>query len=231
MSKSQRDHEGKQSSRRVGNDDDPKGLSKKSDSLEKYKESDPRLKGYQKWLSFLKPRAVLGFDKIPRDSVPTMSGKYRGISLCFEKLQGWALPLQLLQDVENNYDLTLQLSLSLFHIKSKTFFGSTWMGSPIPLSDSQIDIISNVIDIDYGEILYIMSRLTDPSCVAVVEIVVSKIDKRNQVLVDQHGYGYYIPVSFYNIVFLQLRMDHAHLVCSQYSRTAFGLSVQPAIGE
>lgn len=192
MSKSQRrdshrDHEVKLYNQQAGNSDIPKSKKSDSQALEKHRKSDPKLKSYQKWLSFLKPRAVLGFDKIPRDNVPTMSGKYRGLSLCFEKLQGWALPLQLLQDIENNYELTLQLSLSLFHIKSKTFFGSTWMGSAIPLSDAQIDVISNVIDIDYGEILYIMSRLTDPSCVAVVEIVVSKIDKRNQVLVDQHG--------------------------------------------
>lgn len=189
-SKAQREsREGKPSGRQSRRDESFDNHDKKfhPPSFEKSKESDLEVKSYQKWLSFLKPRSVLGFDKLPRDIVPIMSGKCRGLALCFEKLQGWTLPIQLLQDADRNYDLTVQLSLSLFHIKSKTFFGSTWMGSPIPLSDNQIDVLSNVVDIDYNEILYIMSRLTDPSCVAVVEVVVSKIDKQNQVLIDQHG--------------------------------------------
>ena len=191
MSKAQREtREGKGTGRSKNSDAlDVRPAPKKfeSPSFDKLRVVDNDVRTYQKWLSFFKPRAVLGFDKIPRDCVPIMSGKCRALSLCFERLQGWTLPLHLLQDISRDYDLTLQLSLSLFHIKSKTFFGSTWMGSPIPLLESQIDVISNAIDVDYTEVLYVTSRLTDPSCVAVVEVVVSKIEKRSQILVEQHG--------------------------------------------
>lgn len=153
------------------------------------KANDTQYLRYQKWLSFMKPRLVLGFDKIPRPNLPTMSSKYRGLALCFEKLQGWTIPVHLLQDLDlRDYEIILQFSLSLFHLKSKTFFGSTWMGSSIPLSDPNgKTVLPDVIDISYPEIIYLITRLTDPSCVAVVEIVVSKIDKSKKILMNQFG--------------------------------------------
>lgn len=153
------------------------------------KANDPQYLRYQKWLSFMKPRLVLGFDKIPRPKLPNMSSKYRGLALCFEKLQGWTIPVHLLQDLDlRDYEIILQLSLSLFHLKSNTFFGSTWMGSSVQLSDTNgKTVLPDVIDISYPEIIYLITRLTDPSCVAVVEIVVSKIDKNKKILMSQFG--------------------------------------------
>jgi hypothetical protein len=158
------------------------------------KSSDPHFLRYQKWLSFMKPRVVLGFEKIPRHLLPTMSQRFRGLALCFEKLQGWTVPVHLLQDMDlRNYDITLQLTLSLFHLRSRTFFGSSWMGSPVSLSDSGRDVLPDVIDINYLEIIYMFSRLTDPSCVAVVEIVVSKTDKYKKILLNQYGFVTLLP--------------------------------------
>jgi hypothetical protein len=153
------------------------------------KSSDPHFLRFQKWLSFMKPRVVLGFEKIPRHLLPAMSQRSRGLALCFEKLQGWTVPVHLLQDMDlHDYDITLQLSLSLFHLRSRTFFGSSWMGSPVSLSDSGKDVLPDVLDINYLEIIYMFSRITDPSCVAAVEIVVSKTDKYKKILLHQYGF-------------------------------------------
>ena len=147
-------------------------------------------KPYQKWLSFAKPRMVLGFDRIPKDIQPDASSKPRGLALCFEKVQGWAIPNQLLEDMDvKGYEVSVQLSLSMFHTLSGTFFGSTWMGASIPLLGSERDSLAAaaVVDFDYNDLLYMISRLQDKTCVAVIEIVASTIDKKNDVLVSQHG--------------------------------------------
>lgn len=149
-------------------------------------------KKYQKWLAFVKPRIVLGFDRISKEIQPDLSSKPRGLALCFEKVQGWTIPNQLLEDMDiKGYEVSVQLSLSMFHTLSRTFFGSTWMGAPIPLLESDRDTESHatVVDFDYNELLYMISRLEDKTCVAVIEIVASTIDKKSDVLISQHGYS------------------------------------------
>ena len=47
--------------------------------------------------------------------------------------------------------------------------------------------IPDVIDFDYNEIVYILSRLTDPACVGIIEVVVSKMQRGKNVTVSQHG--------------------------------------------
>jgi hypothetical protein len=169
-------------------DENERKVSGQGKSERTLKVADPQYLRYQKWISFMKPRVVLGFEKIPRHLLPIMSQRSRGLALCFEKLQGWTVPVHLLQDLDvNDYDITLQLSLSLFHLRSRTFFGSSWIGTPVSLCDSGKDVLPDVIDISYPDIVYLISRLTDPSCVAVVEIIVSKTDKVKKILMSQFG--------------------------------------------
>lgn len=151
-------------------------------------------KSYQKWLAFAKPRMVLGFDRLPKEVQPDVSTKPRGLALCFEKVQGWTIPNQLLEDMDvKGYEVSVQLSLSMYHTLSGTFFGSTWMGAAIPLLETEKDQLAAaaaaaaVVDFEYNDLLYMISRLQDKTCVAVIEIVASTIDKKNDVLVSQHG--------------------------------------------
>jgi hypothetical protein len=151
-----------------------------------------------KWLTFSKPKVVSGFDNFAPGDVPIMSGKVRGISLCLERIVGWIIPFSQFKNVNPKEDeFTIQLSFSLFHFKSKSFFGSTWMGAPVILSDSH-DMLPVVIDVDYNEVIYLLSRLTDPSCFGVVEIVVSKVNKDRQLVSAQYGYRqkniYYLEI-------------------------------------
>ena len=128
-----------------------------------------------------------GFDHLNANELPLMSAKPRGISLTLEKIIGWIIPFSQFKNINSNEDdFTVQLSFSLFHFNSKSFFGSTWMGAPVSLSDGQ-DRLPVVIDIDYNEIIYLISRLTDPSCVGVAEIVVSRVNKRQNIVSAQYG--------------------------------------------
>ena len=105
-----------------------------------------------------------------------------------EKVQGWTIPNQLLEDMDvKGYQVSVQLSLSMFHTQSCSFFGSTWMGAPIQLGEADKDSLADVVDFNYNDLLYMISRLQDKTCVAVIEIVASTVDKKSDVLVSQHG--------------------------------------------
>lgn len=150
---------------------------------------DDDFKRFQRWLSFTRPRIVLGFDRVlSHEAPPIMSRKLHGLALSFSSLHGWSLPAQLLREVDTgDFYISVRLSLSLCHMSSRTFFGSTWLGSPVHLGEGRHDDIPDVIDFDYKEIVYILSRLTDPSCVGIVEVVASKVQKGKNVTVSQHG--------------------------------------------
>lgn len=128
-----------------------------------------------RWLSFAKPKLILGFEHLSPAYVPSMGSRKNGVSVCFDKITCWRPPRQLLADLDaGGFEVSVQLSLSLFHLSSGTFFGSTWMGESHLLGGDGRDKLPELIDFDYPEVVYFVSRITDPSCVAVVEIVASK---------------------------------------------------------
>jgi hypothetical protein len=61
------------------------------------------------------------------------------------------------------------------------------MGTPVELGDGSKEPLLDIIDIDYKEIAYIISKITDPKCVLVIEFVVSKINPKNQLNIAQYG--------------------------------------------
>jgi hypothetical protein len=179
-------------------DDNRRGESKVSDNrksefketyFEKRSLKDEESRRNLKWISFSKPRIVFGFDHLTAIDIPLMSAKKRGISMCFEKISGWHVPPQIYQDLEmglNNYEFFVQLSLSMFHMNSSSFFGSTWMGRSVPLGNGD-DELPDLIDLEYNEILYLVSRIADPGCIGVVEIVVSRVSTKKKLVTAQYG--------------------------------------------
>ena len=163
----------------------------KGHARDKNSSKDDESRRNLKWVSFSKPRMVFGFDHLGSSNVPIMSGKTRGISMCFEKISGWHVPPQIYQDLGfglNNFEFSVQLSLSMFHLTSSSFFGSTWMGRSVPLGNENEEI-PDLIDLEYNEIVYLISRLADPSCIGVVEIVISKISTQKKLVTAQYGYA------------------------------------------
>jgi hypothetical protein len=143
-----------------------------------------------RWTSFAKPKKILGFDLLAPAYVPSMSTKTKGYSIGFERVLGFPIPSSILMDVDQgDYDIDVQLSLSLFHHGSVSFFGSTWMGHPIPLTTGSKSLPREV-DFDCNDLVYFMSRINDPSCVGVVEIVVSKKDIGSDVVAATYGCGW-----------------------------------------
>lgn len=147
---------------------------------------DEDLRRELRWISYAKPKTLLGFDHLGPAYLPSMSLKPKGYSICFDRVGGWSPPSQLIREVRNNNcELSLQLSLSFFHTTSKTFFGSTWMGQEVHVGDS-----TDVIDFDYSDIVYLISRINDPTCIGVVEIVASLVDTKKYITIGQYGCGW-----------------------------------------
>jgi hypothetical protein len=68
---------------------------------------------------------------------PAMSFNAVGLAVCFEKVSGWRVPDPAMRMVqEHKYELEASLSLSLFHVPSKKFFGTQWMGRRIAVNAS-----------------------------------------------------------------------------------------------
>lgn len=181
--------EGGNSKRNEGKSSNEKRRQKAGPNAERRSSKDEESRRNLKWISFAKPRMVFGFDHLGSNNVPIMSGKTRGISMCFEKISGWHIPPQICQDLGlrlNNFEFSVQLSLSMFHLSSSSFFGSTWMGRSVPLEGDD-DELPDLIDLEYNEIVYLISRLADPSCVGVVEIVVSKTSTVKKLVTAQYG--------------------------------------------
>jgi len=145
---------------------------------------------FLRWTSFTKPKLVLGFDLLSPAWVPSMGNKTKGYSIAFERVLGFPVPNSLLSDVDQGgFEVSVQLSLSLFHMNSVSFFGSTWMGAPVLLTKGGKQLPREV-DFDCNELVYLMSRITDPTCLGIVEVVMSKRQISTDVVVAQYGCGW-----------------------------------------
>jgi len=153
-------------------------------------EKDDEERRFLRWASFTKPKLVLGFDLLSPAWVPSMGNKTKGYSIAFERVLGFPVPNSLLSDVDQGgFEVSVQLSLSLFHMNSVSFFGSTWMGAPVLLTKGSKQLPREV-DFDCSEIVYLMSRITDPTCLGIVEVVMSKKQISTGVVVAQYGCGW-----------------------------------------
>jgi hypothetical protein len=140
-----------------------------------------------KWVSFTRAKVAFGFQHLSAAYVPTMLENPMGHCICLEKVSGWTVPPSVLKEFgKGDYEITAHLSLSMFHLSSSTFFGSTWMGPPVSLGRGNVDMATK-IDFEYNDIIYMISRITDPTCVAILEIVVSKFDVRKNLVAAQFG--------------------------------------------
>ena len=141
-----------------------------------------------RWMAFSRQHSAFGFEKLSDADLPQMSQKAHGITACFEKIQGWKVPKSLLKDLgEGKFEVNMRLSLSLFHMKSSTFFGTTWSSAPCPLNELKT---SDTMDVPCMDIIYMISRIIDPTCVGIVEIVATKINKTTKLETARYGCGW-----------------------------------------
>jgi len=182
-----------------GFDDSPDSEAKKgrltviTDMASEYKvqdvdQSKEYIRRNAKWYMITKPNNVLGFDPLQSAPLPIVGPRARGICLCLEKIVGWKLPIHQFPKINSVEEIfVVQLSFSLFHFQSKSFFGTTWIGSQINLTEGQ-ESLPAIIDVDYNDLVYLMTRVTDPSCIGIVEIIISQFNTKKNVKISQFGF-------------------------------------------
>lgn len=140
-----------------------------------------------RWAGYAKDHLAMTFDHVPAKYHPSMFENRHGMALYLEKIDGWRLPKSVFEQLgKGKVHLSLQLSLSLFHLTSGTFFGTTWMGPRIALSDPE-KAFSKDVELQFKEMIYLVSRINDETCVGVVEIVVGKEDDEVNLTAGQFG--------------------------------------------
>ena len=155
---------------------------------------DEELKRRLKWLNHAKNKVTFGFNHLDSAYLPQMSEDRHGYAIYFDKITGWNVPGIVGKALESrvnktatNVELQVRLSMSMYHLATCSFFGSTWMGPPMSLDENVLQNLNKVIDFQYQDIVYMITRIIDPSCVAIVEIVLCQYDKERQTMVSQFG--------------------------------------------
>lgn len=167
----------------------------RSQFIPKSSPEEEESKRRSKWLNFARSKVSLGFQHLDSAFLPKMSEERHGFAIRFEKITGWNLPASVVKAVDAmsqkpdapNYELQVRLSLSMYHLSSNSFFGSTWMGPPLPLGSTSKLNLSKVIDFEYNDIIYMISRIIDSTCVAVIEVVLCQYDVEKSAMIAQYG--------------------------------------------
>ena len=164
-----------------------------------YNSKESEMRRNLRWISFARPRVVFGFDHLSPAYIPSMTRKNSGFCLCIDKITGWRPPLELLNDTVKRDDIcvSVKLNISLYHLNSISFFGSTWSSEPVVLNDDG-SRLPDELTVDFGEVVYLLSRVNDPSCIGVVEIVAMKENIDTGVCLAQYGCGW-VQVPLFNL--------------------------------
>jgi len=117
---------------------------------------------------------------------PKTSPHLTAFTLNLHKIENFPTPPPLTLRLANHpsHSLKYSLSMSFYHVVSKRFFGSTWMGSTF--DDSSLKKNSLVTN----EMIYWSSYLSDPNCFAVIELVATEYHRTTNVTIGQYGCGW-----------------------------------------
>ena len=152
---------------------------------------DSELRRNLRWTSFARSKVVLGFDHLSPAYVPSMARTCQGLCMCIEKISGWRPPVDLRQE-DDSYStrVSLSVNLSLYHFNSVSFFGNTWSSDSVPLHEEGSSVLPEVLNVDFSDVIYMLSRVNDPSCILVAEVVAIKEDVAKNVVTGTYGCGW-----------------------------------------
>ena len=147
----------------------------------------------RRWLTFLQQNteAVALIEDLPPQDQPARALRSHGYALVLERVSNWRVPEALRSRVASSgHSLRLSLSLSLFHLRSRTFFGSTWMGPRVHTLGAEAAAEGAAPSVAVGEVVYLVSCIEDPSCLLVLELVATEYDDVGDRSIEQYGCGW-----------------------------------------
>mmetsp|Transcript_34093 Transcript_34093/g.50049 ORF Transcript_34093/g.50049 Transcript_34093/m.50049 type:complete len:1438 (+) Transcript_34093:97-4410(+) len=144
------------------------------------------------WLKF-SDRVVLITNEIPKDMAPSQAKNVQTYAMQILRINPWPIPPNLLKIIQkaNARALSYSVSMSFYHILSKRFFGSTWIGRNYLNSSVEEDG-----SLETNELVYFQSKIMDPNCFAVIELVATKHDLQQQKITGQYACGWALMKPF-----------------------------------
>jgi hypothetical protein len=165
-------------------------MSKSANDNETEESLSDQTRAVKKWLAFTKGKKSLGFHKLQSTLNPSLSANSHGYALCIDKVVGWKPPtaLQSFSRTNHESEISLQLSLSLFNLQSLAFFGSTWRSSSVCISSEDL-YSGKTIDFPCDDIVYLLSRIRDSSCIGIIELIALNFNRKRGIAVSEFGYS------------------------------------------
>ncbi|GBG28865.1 Nephrocystin-4 [Hondaea fermentalgiana] len=113
-----------------------------------------------------------------------------GMRLSFGRVDGFKLPAAFLKERKGAAKTKLEfcVHVSLFHTTSQSFFGNTWV-SPLAAAQSMSSKRASRLDLSNFQVA-LCTRIADPACLAVVEVVVVEKSSSGAEILGQYGCGW-----------------------------------------
>lgn len=139
---------------------------------------------------------------------PILAAKPTAYAFLLSSIDHWPIPPSLKKILETaeldgmqETRITCSISMSFYHTLSKRFYGSTWVGHEHPFS---IKTSTKRIPIDnLNELTYFQTRINDPNCFIVVELVMAILSPLDGSVSRRYGCGW----ALVNPFFLDLAMS------------------------
>ncbi|KAL3785924.1 hypothetical protein HJC23_008119, partial [Cyclotella cryptica] len=93
--------------------------------------------------------------------------------------------------------MTCSASMSFYHFKGAKFYGSTYVGDEhaFTLKSGKSDILSQIKN--FNELVYFQTKVYDPNCFVVIELVVSLYDHFDDSVEKRYGCGFALISPFF----------------------------------
>lgn len=129
---------------------------------------------------------------------PVTSEYPTAYALLLSGVEPWPIPSALKKKMKDEKlqfgmickKIACSISMTFYHVLSKKFFGSTFVGHEYVVSTEATNIPISVKN--FNEIMYFQSRIRDPNCFAVIELVMSTFDSVSDEVSNRYGCGWTI---------------------------------------
>lgn len=118
-------------------------------------------------------------------------------AILISDIDPWPIPTTLkrklqevqLQDGIKERNIACSISMSFYHVRSKRFFGSTFVGYEHVFSITDSTHVSFPAR-NLNEMMYFQSKIQDRNCFAVLELVMTTYDSFNGSVASRYGCGW-----------------------------------------
>jgi hypothetical protein len=157
-------------------------------------EEEEEVTHLQRWLEASCNKAPVSLEDLPTTSAPKRNDIPSTYAVLLSSISSWPLPKKVQETSKGSpTKIECSVSISFFHLPSKQFYGSTFLGTehPFQLNNSFELPMSNL-----NELVYFQTSINDPNCFIVIELVTTTRNPINEDVDKRFGSGWAIIKPF-----------------------------------